>query len=101
MLEDHYGFSPRLAGLMRTPPDKPHPSPAIAGTNAGRLHKILHSQAESFKSVDSQSNDIEMTNDTHKQDPGMIDLNHYRITNNVWHFFSVDWGSKCKMWLCL
>ena len=30
---------------------------------------------------------------------GVLDLNHYRIVNDVWHFFSVDWGHNCKL-LC-
>lgn len=83
---------------MKTAPETPRHSPAVAGTNPGRLHKMLHSpRVESFKLADSQSNDIEKTNDTQEQDPGMIDLNHYRVINNVWHFFSVDWGHKCKI----
>ena len=27
---------------------------------------------------------------------GTLDLNHYRIVNEVWHFMSVDWGYRCK-----
>ena len=26
-----------------------------------------------------------------------LDLNHYRIVNEVWHFMSVDWGYRCKL----
>lgn len=26
-----------------------------------------------------------------------LDLNHYRIVDEVWHFSSVDWGSNCKV----
>lgn len=25
-----------------------------------------------------------------------LDLNHYRIVNEIWHFISVDWGHRCK-----
>lgn len=25
-----------------------------------------------------------------------LDLNHYRIADDVWHFSSVDWGRNCK-----
>lgn len=24
-----------------------------------------------------------------------IDLNHYTIVNEVWHYASVDWGHRC------
>ena len=24
-----------------------------------------------------------------------LDLNHYRIVNEIWHFISVDWGHRC------
>ena len=25
-----------------------------------------------------------------------LDLNHYKVINEVWYYCSVDWGSKCK-----
>ena len=49
------------------------------------------------KSTDTHSSDpeaVEMV-EPHKND-GDLDLNHYRIIDEVWHFCSVDWGSKCK-----
>ena len=27
---------------------------------------------------------------------GILDLNHYRIVNEIWHFTSMDRGYKCK-----
>ena len=49
------------------------------------------------KSVDTHSSDPEAfeMGESSKEDRG-LDLNHYRIVDEVWHFCSVDWGSKCK-----
>jgi len=27
----------------------------------------------------------------------LLDLNHYRLVDEVWHFSSVDWGPNCKV----
>ena len=26
----------------------------------------------------------------------MLDLNHYKMVNEVWHYYSVDWGTNCR-----
>jgi hypothetical protein len=26
-----------------------------------------------------------------------LDINHYRIVDEVWHFASIDWGHRCKL----
>ena len=50
------------------------------------------------KSTDTHSADLE------KDEKGlpvltrlpMLDLNHYKMVNEVWHFYSVDWGTNCR-----
>ena len=50
------------------------------------------------KSTDTHSTDLE------KDEKGlpaldripMLDLNHYKMVNEVWHFYSVDWGTNCR-----
>ena len=42
--------------------------------------------------ADPESIEMEKSSDLIKP----LDLNHYRIVNEIWHFCSVDWGSKCK-----
>ena len=43
-------------------------------------------------SLDPEALEMEETRD--HDEP--LDLNHYRIVDEVWHFCSVDWGSRCK-----
>ena len=84
---------------MHSKPDTPSISPIVAETTPGRLHRIkmLHSpRPESFKLVDRESNDVERRHGSSDPDSSTIDLNHYRLINKVWHFFSVDPGPKCK-----
>ncbi len=49
------------------------------------------------KSMDTHSSDPEAheMEESHKTDEP-LDLNHYRIVDEVWHYCSVDWGSKCE-----
>lgn len=47
------------------------------------------------KSIESQSADPEKNFSEHSSSP-MLDLSFYKIINNVWHYCSVDWGSKCR-----
>ena len=27
----------------------------------------------------------------------MLDINHYKMVNEVWHYYSVDWGNNCEL----
>lgn len=50
------------------------------------------------RSVGSQSLDLEkegMTNPTALRPPP-LDLSHYRLVEEVWHYCSVDWNNKCS-----
>jgi hypothetical protein len=49
------------------------------------------------KSIDTHSSDPEAHEmEESRRDDSPLDLNHYRIVDEVWHFCSVDWGSKCE-----
>ena len=82
-----------------------HGSPSIVPQKP--MHKDLRHRVgfSSFtsppverKSTDTHSADLE------KDEKGlpvlarfpMLDLNHYKMVNEVWHFYSVDWGTNCK-----
>ena len=73
--------------------------PAVVGPQPGGVHAARNAQRRmSFKSAESHSDDIE----SHEMSylgtrAGEIDLNFYRLINDVWHFNSVDWGSRCKI----
>lgn len=101
-LAGHYGFSPRLLGVMcdkhMTPAgpviDDPH--------HTNRVQAYVNSKIRSErKSVETESpspdlEKLEMR-DSPRSAGSMLDLNHYRIADEVWHFSSVDLGPRCKI----
>lgn len=97
VLANHYGFSPRLAGLMCCQPGSPVRAGVETIQDGMRATKPAMQKAE-IKSVGSHSTDMELQENgiESDDDPTFVDLNHYNIVNEVWYFCSVDWGSKCK-----
>lgn len=79
---------------MCSQPDKPNIIPNVVEPPSRNFH--LHSsQPAASKSGERSSRDIEMIGANSEPDAAMIDLNYYRLIDNVWHFSSVDWGAKC------
>lgn len=64
------------------------------------LYNKIHDQYRGRPSVDTQSPDPEKDEKTmyRPSNSQMKDLNHYKVVNQVWHYCSVDWGSK---YLCI
>lgn len=79
---------------MLTDHDKP--VPAVVPTQRDEVQAIID---PSRKSVESRSGDIEGLHELREFESraGELDLNYYRLVNEVWHFCSVDWGSRCKL----
>lgn len=98
-LAHHYGFSPRLLSSMCCGPLKPVPTGSY-----GRQHRTMHEmlqrvqKREKKEAGSPEKGDVESieTIQTPTYNPRILDLNHYRIVDEVWHFASVDWGSKCS-----
>lgn len=65
---------------------------------------VEHPQKSSFSSMmHRQQDDIEMApppisgaSDVESELESELNLNYYHLVNEVWHFCSVDWGSRCK-----
>ena len=83
-------------------PLKPEPV-ANASPRPGRMKEMLHTRnwkpykltelaAQSKPSPDAESHEMQ---DGSEAPERMLNLNHYRIVNELWHFMSVDWGHKC------
>jgi hypothetical protein len=67
------------------------------------VHIGLRQRIGIRKSVDARSSDIEMDEEGASspiQSP-LLDLSHYKLVNEVWHYCSVDWGSRCKSLACM
>ena len=92
VLAQTYEFSPRLLGLMRT---KPVSSPPVVQISNRRS---THDYSRPWKSSKRISADVESHIEMGKQSGNateVLELNHYRIVSEIWHFFSVDLGQKC------
>ncbi|KAL2043302.1 hypothetical protein N7G274_003608 [Stereocaulon virgatum] len=93
-LAERYKFSPRLSGIMRSNHNIPLP------VAQKPVHIGLRQRIGIRKSVDARSSDIEMFEDgaTSPIQSPLPDLSHYKLVNEVWHYCSVDWGSR---YLCI
>ena len=100
----HYGFSPRLTLSMEADPDQPQPVIHAISRTPSRYRDLLPLPNRSKRSL-SKKKDGEKSpvSDVESQDhlgpdamPSALDLNHYRIVNELWNFTSVDWGHKCE-----
>ncbi|KAI9820008.1 MAG: hypothetical protein M1827_006579 [Pycnora praestabilis] len=99
-LAAHYEFSPRLLALMCSDPLTPLPINTVQSRS--RLRNSW--RASSRKSHDTHASedaegDIALANQDHDQRKDQVlNMNHYQIVDDVWHYSSVDWGQK---YLCL
>lgn len=65
---------------------------------------VEHPQKSSLSSMmHRQQDDIEMApppilgaSEVESEFESELNLNYYHFVNEVWHFCSVDWGSRCK-----
>ncbi|KAK3176454.1 hypothetical protein OEA41_007777 [Lepraria neglecta] len=96
-LSARYSFSPRLTGIMCSTHKTPIAVPPTSAFRRLRQRVGLHSHAPERKSMDARSSDIEMDIEgaSSPVSSPMLDLSHYKMVNEVWHYFSVDWGTKC------
>ncbi|KAI9676963.1 MAG: hypothetical protein M1817_006802 [Caeruleum heppii] len=118
-LARQYGFSPRLTALMCSPPLPPgvaannghlvsyrhrlrdrvrgKDSPASGLTRSGSS-KLSASESSGASSVDVEK-DLSMSElSTPPNTSRTLELGHYALVSEVWHYCSVDWGNK---YLCL
>ena len=95
----HYRFSPRLLGLMKCKPLTPQLVPSVTHHSRLDLWHMQKSRQDLKGAIQEKSIDIERDQgkiDTPPTQNEAIDLNHYTIVNEVWHYASVDWGDRCE-----
>lgn len=61
--------------------------------NKRQAHVPAYKERMSMDRDSSDPETLEMKSSDHDKP---LNLNHYRIVDEVWHFCSVDWGFKCK-----
>ena len=92
---------------MCSEPLKPIPIPPSPRTSRVHGLRYLHREKAGEGEVEEQSI-LEGAADlegrvTSSEQPSIsstrpsLDLNHYRIVDDVWHYSSVDWGRNCKL----
>ncbi|MCJ1389178.1 hypothetical protein MMC18_002033 [Xylographa bjoerkii] len=97
----HYGFSPRLLGLMKCKPLTPQIVPITTHHNRRDFWHTPKPRPDLEKTFQEKSIDIERDHEiveSPSTQSEAIDLSHYTIVNEVWHYASVDWGNK---YLCI
>ncbi|KAL9046273.1 MAG: hypothetical protein Q9214_000852 [Letrouitia sp. 1 TL-2023] len=101
-LASRYGFSPRLLGLMCTPP----PEPSIRKANPPKSLPLLTDQNYPCKRTTPQASESHFSDleggmelaASHVGKMRSLNLNLYTLVSKAWHFCSVDWGTK---YLCV
>lgn len=92
-LSDRYNFTPRLLGIICSK----HSPKATRVQHDGRPPDETHLKSH-FRSLQPPYSDPEKNSrelQARIKDP-LSNLNHYNVVNEVWHYFSVDWGFKCR-----
>jgi hypothetical protein len=72
-------------------PPRPARVKEILRTKSWRNFKRNELAAKKSPSSDTESHDLAPGSGLDSS----LDLNHYRIVNELWHFMSVDWGHRC------
>ena len=108
ILGQHYGFSPRLLASMMAMPSSPvrRVKSEVHHRNYQEFYQDMKQKATRNRkpktTVSSASTTGHFSADVESIDPSTptysptpMDINHYRIVDEVWHFASVDWGHRC------
>jgi hypothetical protein len=101
VIGQHFDFTPRLLGMMRSDPCPPKAQPLRKGKSSSTLRSKFSGASSRAKHATQTSEDSEssigMTELMHSTQLEMVqDLSHYQLVNDVWHWSTVDWGRRCK-----
>ena len=95
-IAEFYNFSPRLTGIMCSKQDTPKVVGAQDTTSCWLPNDQPKTNRKKRRSSESQSSDIEMhkTNASLTTEAPALDMSHYKLINEVWHYSSVDWDPQ-------
>jgi hypothetical protein len=108
LIGEHFDFSPRLLGLMRSDPVSKKPQSLrkkkststlrsrFSGRSSKSASESVKRRAEDANQVVLESEEsIGMTDLMHSAQLDMVqDLTHYQLVDDVWHWSTVDWGRR-------
>jgi hypothetical protein len=100
----HFDFTPRLLGIMRSDPCPPRMQSLRKGKSSSTLRSRFSGRSgpsARVKQANHSSHDSEesigMTELMHSTQLEMVqDLSHYQLVDDVWHWSTVDWGRRCR-----
>ncbi|KAI9779355.1 MAG: hypothetical protein M1839_007463 [Geoglossum umbratile] len=103
-LAEHYEFSPRLSGLMYSEPLKP--VPAVSSNEAPstterikeytrqKRQQLLDPHQPPTPTAPNAENSIELGKVPPTTNRKRLDMNHYHLASEVWHWSSIDYGKR-------
>ncbi|KAL9130596.1 MAG: hypothetical protein Q9217_001256 [Psora testacea] len=93
-----YDFSPRLEGIISSKPLTPRcVDTGLTKHSASAQQAKPSTSKNDRKYMDSQGSDPEKSGldaQSLLYSSG-LDLSHYKLVDEVWHYLSTDWTSKC------
>ncbi|KAH7080463.1 hypothetical protein BKA63DRAFT_244239 [Paraphoma chrysanthemicola] len=106
VLGQHFDFTPRLLGMMRSDPSPPKPQSLRKKKSSSTLRSRLSHRSNKSDSIRQRAKEanqasleseesIGMTELMHSTQLEMVqDLSHYQLVDDVWHWSTVDWGRR-------
>ena len=97
-LAAQYDFSPRLSGLMCS--DHKATAPPLAQVPPHQHHRFREKLGRRMSmSTEIPFTDLEKNRDSIVTTmlPQTSHTGQYKMASEVWHYCSVDWGKKCKI----
>lgn len=94
----YYNFSPRLEGIMCAKQHTPRAVGSVSTTSRPLANGQPRTNRGPRKSTENPSIDLEMHNigTSSTSEAQALDLSHYKLVNEVWHYCSVDWAPQRK-----
>lgn len=76
---------------------KPSTPGVVEHSHKSNLSSIIHRQQDDIEMASPPVLGAgEPESEPESEPASELNLNYYQFVNEVWHFCSVDWGSRCK-----
>lgn len=113
IIAKYYDFSPRLLGLLCSDPPKRTPPPSTTSKSQRSSTSIAswfkRSPQVTSRNIDPEDSMLDVTLGSEERFglPEMTSsirsdivrsLNQYTLADDIWHYSSVDWGRRCKLY---
>ncbi len=97
VLSDRYHFTPRLLGIMCSEHNPPRSVELLNDRSRDKTHMKNDLGSRRSRDTDPEKNILGSHAEIRNPEPS---VRHYSVVSEVWHYYSVDWNSKCKRDSC-